>query len=63
MTRKQIEEFANAFARKWYNRPCSGCDESTLSSMLTEVLTLVANAATQAERERVNKRITNLLNS
>jgi len=63
MTRKQIEEFANAFACKWYNRPDSGCDESTLGSMLASEMQRVAETAIQAERERVNKRIANLLNS
>jgi hypothetical protein len=38
MNELQCRVYALAFARDWYNRPQTGCDEATLAALLEDVL-------------------------
>ena len=61
MTNEQIKAVANTFARDWYNRPGSGCDEATLASQLEYRLTQVVQDIIRAERERTTHKIRKFL--
>lgn len=57
------EEQAKAFARAWYDRPQSGCDEQTLSILARWLVEHVRNEAVRAERERVTTKVQEILNA
>lgn len=59
--KKEHTERAQEFAKSWYSRACSGCDEATLADLLTPLLQRVADQAVAAERQRAINVFTSLL--
>ena len=53
---------AAEFARKWYSRAASGCDEDTLAMMLEGLLESEHRRAREEERMLITRRLTRLIN-
>lgn len=56
-----VEEKAAEFARDWYSRPGSGCDEKTLAILLTHWLEKERVIAAEEERARIEARLVALV--
>lgn len=59
----ELERRAIEFARKWYTRPPSGCDEETLAALLMDELRKQDRESRTDERIRIADRVSKFLHS